>query len=206
MYIPKINLTTDQTEIIAFMKQYSFATLISAKDNYPTATHLPFIISEKEGKIVLNSHFAKANTHWKMLEKQQLLVIFNEPHAYISPKHYDKIQSVPTWNYVSVHAYGRGKLITDPEPALKLLESMIGEYERAYQQQWDGLSMDYKLKMLKGIVAFEVELTDIQGKKKLSQNKSKQEQERVIDTLASSQYDSEVQIANFMRENLIKIS
>lgn len=61
MYIPKNFLTTDKEEIIAFMKQYSFATIITAKDNFPTATHLPFLVSTKDDNIMLTSHFAKAN-------------------------------------------------------------------------------------------------------------------------------------------------
>lgn len=67
MYIPKLNRTTDQEEIIAFMQKYSFATIITVKDNYQTATHLPFIISKREDKIILTSHFAKANPQWQEL-------------------------------------------------------------------------------------------------------------------------------------------
>lgn len=172
MYIPKINLTTDRDEIVAFMKQFSFATIITAKDNFPVATHLPFLVSIKDDQIILTSHFAKANEHWIDIETDKVLVIFSEPHAYISPTNYDKELNVPTWNYISVHGYGQGKLILETEKTFAVLEATINNYESLYKQQWDNLPEDYKLKLVKGIVAFEIVVTDLQAKKKLSQNKT----------------------------------
>src|SRR5690606_38295093 len=101
-------------------------TLITAKDNYPIATHLPFIVSLQDDIIVLTSHFAKANEHWKDIENNKILVIFSEPHAYISPKHYDKELNVPTWNYISIHAYGNGKIIVEKDKVIDVLENTIG--------------------------------------------------------------------------------
>lgn len=128
MYIPKINLTTDKEEIVTFMKQFSFATIITSKDNFPNATHLPFVVSSKNDNLVLTSHFAKANEHWKDIENNTVLVIFCEPHAYISTKNYDKELNVPTWNYISIHAYGQAKLITETEKAFEILERTIDNY------------------------------------------------------------------------------
>ncbi len=202
MYIPKNNLITDTAEKVAFMKQFSFAAIITAKDNYPTATHLPFIISSQNNKVILTSHFARANEHWKAIENTTSLVIFSEPHAYISPRHYDNPVSVPTWNYISIHAYGQARVITDTEETFAILEKTIMAYETGYKQQWDSLPMDYKLKMLKGIVAFEIEVNDLQGKKKLSQNKTQTEQRRIIEDLANSSHDNERQIARYMQIDL----
>lgn len=204
MYIPKTNLVTDTEEIVAFMQQFSFATIITAKNNYPAATHLPFIVSTRDGKVILTSHFALANEHWKEIEDGVCLVIFSEPHAYISPKHYDSLLSVPTWNYISVHAYGRGKLITGPEETSAILEKTILAYEEEYKKQWDNLPIDFKLKMQKGLVGFEIEVDDLQAKKKLSQNKTQGEQQRIIDDLSDSGNGHERQIADFMKENLYK--
>ena len=125
MYIPKINLETDTDKIVAFMKQFSFATIITAKDNLPTATHLPFLVTIKDDTVILTSHFARANEHWKDLENNKVLVIFSEPHAYISPKNYDKELNVPTWNYISIHDYGQGKLITKTARNCEVLEAKI---------------------------------------------------------------------------------
>lgn len=203
MYIPRINLETDRDKIVAFMKQFSFATIITAKDNFPIATHLPFLVTIRDDNVILTSHFAKANEHWADIENNKILVIFSEPHAYISPKNYEKELNVPTWNYVSIHAYGQGKLIAETDKAFEVLEATIDNYEISYRQQWENLPKDYKLKMLKGIVAFEVVVTELQGKKKLSQNKTAAEQQKIIDSLAKSNNSNEKLIADYMRMNQV---
>jgi transcriptional regulator len=205
MYIPKSNLVTDTAEIVTFMKRFSFATIITAKNNYPTATHLPFLVSTRNDKIILTAHFARANAHWKEIENTTALVIFSEPHAYISPKHYENPESVPTWNYIAVHAYGNGKLIADPKEVVAVLEKTILTYEADYKQQWANLPMGYKQKMLQGIVAFEIAVDDLQAKKKLSQNKTPAEQQSIIEALSHSGNDQERGIAYYMQENLRKI-
>lgn len=199
MYIPKVNLTTNQTEIVTFMKQFSFATIITAKDSFPIATHLPFLVTTKDDNIILSSHFAKANEHWQDIENKNVLVIFSEPHAYISTKNYDKELNVPTWNYISIHAYGQGKLITETEKTFEILEKTIDNYETSYRKQWDNFPEDYKLKMSKGIVAFEILITDLQAKKKLSQNRTETEQRKIIDTLSKSADTNELLIAKYMK-------
>lgn len=102
MYIPSFNKFPDQ-EVLAFMKRYSFATIISVKNELPVATHLPFLVKERDNKIILTSHFAKANPQSSDIIGTTALVIFTEPHAYISPKHYEKIevcQPGTTWRYM----------------------------------------------------------------------------------------------------------
>lgn len=202
MYIPNINLAADKNELIAFMKRYSFATIITSKNNYPVATHLPFLISEDDEKIILTSHFAKANNHWQIIENNINLIIFQEPHAYISPKHYDKEMNVPTWNYIAVHGYGKGKIISDENLVANILGKTILTYEAAYKTQYYSLPSDYKINLSKGIVAFEIELTDLQGKKKLSQNKTEAEQWKIIHELDSGANSTQRDIAQYMKECL----
>jgi transcriptional regulator len=199
MYIPKINLVTDREEILLFMRQYSFATIITAKDSFPTATHLPFLVTTGLNEIVLSSHFAKANDHWNDIDNRQVLVIFSEPHAYISATHYEKELNVPTWNYIAVHAYGQARLITDTDKVFELLEATIENYESTYRQQWDKLPDSYKFKMAKGIVAFEIVVTDLQAKKKLSQNRTETEKKNIINTLSKSADENAKLIASFMK-------
>jgi transcriptional regulator len=201
MYIPKINLATDRDEIVSFMKQFSFATIITAKDNIPVATHLPFLITSQDDNIILTSHFAKANDQWADIENSKVLVIFSEPHAYISPKNYDKELNVPTWNYISVHAYGQGTLITESDKVFKVLENTIDNFESAYRPQWDNFPEEYKLKMSKGIVAFDVIVSDLQAKKKLSQNKTDTERQKIIDLLSKSSDTNEQLIAAYMKKD-----
>lgn len=182
------------------MKQFSFATIITAKDNLPVATHLPFLIQVKDDNIVLTSHFAKANEHWAEIGNNRVLVIFSEPHAYISPANYDKELNVPTWNYISIHAYGTGKLLTETNQTFDILGATIDKYEKSYRKQWESLPEEYKMKMLKGIVAFEIVVSDLQAKKKLSQNRSETEKQKIIDSLSKSNNSNEKHIADFMRK------
>ena len=200
MFIPKDYIMADRAEALLFMKKYNFATIVTVKDNFQTGTHLPFVIEERNGKIMVLSHFAKANQQWHQIVLNKVLVIFSEPHAYISPSHYEKELNVPTWNYLSVHVCGQGKIITDTDKSFELLDKMINSYEPEYKKQWDQLPSEYKLKMLNGIVPFEIEVTDIQAKKKLSQNKTDKEKQTIISAFEKSNFNNEREIAVYMKK------
>lgn len=198
MYIPHFNSFTDKQEIVAFMQRYSFATIVTTKDGVPVATHLPFLVKEESGKIILQGHFAKANPQWKEIEGSTSLVIFTEPHAYISPNNYEKVENVPTWNYIAVHAYGKAQILDSVEQKTELLRHTINAFESAYLQQWNALPEQYRLKMMNGIVAFEIAVTDLQAKKKLSQNRSEKEIENIVHSLSKSIDTNEREIAAYM--------
>lgn len=200
MYTPKHFELTDVAEAVAFMKQYSFATLVNSNADIPEATHLPFLIKQEGAKAVLSSHLAKANPQAEYIDNGKSLVIFTEPHAYIAPAHYEKELNVPTWNYIAIHAYGEAKIVTDETAQLKALEDMIASYDTAYLQQWADLPMDYKLKMSKGIVVFDIEVTDLQGKKKLSQNRNDVDREAIIKAFSQSKDMNELVIGEYMRK------
>lgn len=200
MYIPTNNLTTDKDEIVAFMKQFSFATIVTVKDSFPIATHLPFLVTKQDDIVTLTSHFAKANEQWKYLEAVPSLVIFSQPHAYISTKNYDSTLNVPTWNYMSVHAYGKASVITDPVKTFEILEAMIENYEKSYRLDWDSFPEKYKHNMVKGIVSFQIEVTEFQAKKKLSQNRTETEKKKIVDTLLNSNDANEILIAEYMKQ------
>ncbi|RYF26948.1 MAG: FMN-binding negative transcriptional regulator [Flavobacteriales bacterium] len=202
MYISKLNKVSDKSQILSFMKRFSFATIVSTTNQVPQATHLPFTVVHQNDVIILQAHFAKANQQWTNIEGQKVLVIFAEPHAYISHKHYDKLESVPTWNYYAVHAYGDCKLVKDRSEAVRSLEDMIMTYEADYKIQWDSLSDSFKDKMLNGIVPFSLTVTEIQASQKMSQNKTLDEQERIISTLKASNEGSDNAIAEYMATNL----
>ena len=203
MYIPNINKMADKTKIIDFMKRFSFATIITSKNDFPIATHLPFVIKEENDKLFLFSHVAKQNEQWKHIEDSKVLVIFSEPHAYISPTNYEKDVNVPTWNYISVHAYGKGQLITRQEDVISLLESTIDNYEASYREQWNRLPEKYRSGQMMGIVGFKIEVTAIEAKEKLSQNKTLTEQQKIIDTLSVSKDTNERITAEYMKQNLL---
>lgn len=200
MYIPNQFQFNDEAEKIAFMKQYSFATIITNKEQIPIATQLPFYINDSSDKLVLTSHFALANEQAKYIEANTSLVLFTEPHAYISPVHYDKPESVPTWDYISVHAYGKAKILEEESSKIKVLEEMIRFYDQNYLAQWNSLSDKFKKGMMKGIVAFEIEVTDLQGQKKLSQNKSEAERNRIVEHLEKTDNSVETDLATYIRK------
>ncbi|MFC0320895.1 MULTISPECIES: FMN-binding negative transcriptional regulator [Olivibacter] len=203
MYIPKNFVFKHQDDLLEFIKANSFGLIINGNEQMvPVATHLPFAIEHQNGQLILKSHFAKANTQWKSIEEKSVLVVFSGPHAYISPKNYEKIESVPTWNYVAVHVYGTVSLIWEREEILRVLNATINFYDKDYNEQWKSLPKEYIDRMIKGIVAFKLEVSNIQGVKKLSQNKTRLEREKIINDLQSHSDLSDQQLAMYMRKEL----
>jgi transcriptional regulator len=198
MYTPKINLMADRREVLSFMQRYSFATIVTVAGGIPSATHLPFVVSMRDDDIILTSHFAKANPQATEVLNCRPLIVFTEPHAYISPRHYESEINVPTWNYVAVHAYGKATLIESPEAKATLLEQTIQFYDVDYLKQWNNLSPDYQLNMMKGITGFEIKVDELQGKKKLSQNRTDKEKENIIAELKASPSSAENDLAAYM--------
>ncbi len=185
MYIPTHYKNENEAELIEFIGKNSFGLLVSKGAAFPSITHLPFTI-EKDETIVLWSHFAAANPHAKELKTgDKVTVVFNGPHGYISPSLYDEKVNVPTWNYIAVHAIGTYQLCT-PEEKNAGLEKMIASFEPAYAKQYESLPHDYLEQMKKGIVAFTIRVEQLQGKYKLSQNKTEGEIDRITSHLASS--------------------
>jgi transcriptional regulator len=201
MYIPAHFKQTDRPTLLAFMQQFSFATLVTAVPGMaPVATHLPFTIEKRGEAIWLIAHMARQNPQWKHFAEGEVLVIFQEPHAYISPQWYDKALSVPTWNYAAVHAYGRPVLLESEAAVFAILEKLILASEAGYLDQWKRLPEAYKTGMAKGLVAFEMEVTRLQGKEKMSQNRSKKEIEQIIAGLEQSALPGDREMAARMRE------
>lgn len=200
MYVARQFEFEDKAEKIAFMKQYSFATIVTTKAGLPIATQLPFLITQKDDNIVLSAHFALANEQAGYIEEHTSLVIFSEPHAYISPAHYDKVESVPTWDYVAVHAYGKARIVHEENAKIEALEQMILFYEQGYLEKWNKLSDKFKKGMIRGIAVFDLEVTDLQGQKKISQNKTEIERERIAVHLEKSDVSSEKAIADYIRK------
>ncbi|MBX3011628.1 MAG: FMN-binding negative transcriptional regulator [Caldilineaceae bacterium] len=186
MYIPNANRVDDQAQLVAFMQAHSFATLISTVEGQLFATHLPLVIVTTGDTLLIRGHLARANPQWQELATpREVLVIFQGSHAYISPTLYAKWESVPTWNYQAVHAYGAARLIQDEAGLLAALAELITANEPTYQAHWDGLSDQFRQGMLKGIVAFEITVSRLEGKFKLSQNRPARDQQQVATALAA---------------------
>ncbi|SDD92919.1 FMN-binding negative transcriptional regulator [Pedobacter soli] len=203
MFVPSGYKFESEAAKIAFMQRYSFATIITNNDQQvPLATQLPFVVDQRTDKLILGGHFSIANEQARYIEQNTSLIIFTEPHAYISPTHYSKRESVPTWDYIAVHAYGKAKVINDENLKLNALEQMINVYEKDYMDQWNSLADTFKNKMIKGIVAFELEVTDLQGQQKLSQNKTQAERESIIAQLRNSNNTVEHDLASYIQATL----
>jgi transcriptional regulator len=199
MYTPKFFVELDIDAIVEFMRKHNFAVLVTSEKNRPEATHLPFIIEQRGDKLILLAHMARANPQWKQFSEKDVLVIFAEPHAYVSPLLYKEKQNVPTWNYVALHAYGKIKAF-ETEENLTLLEKQIETFDPAYfNGNWKEIDAGYKTNLANGIVAFEIEVTDLQGKKKLNQNKPGEDAHRVIQAFEKGT-DGEREIARFMKD------
>ena len=201
MYIPEHFRVHDHADALAFMRANPFVVLVSSTEEGPFASHVPVFIEERENRVFLRGHVAKANPHWKSLaQDQESLVIFNGPHAYISPSLYEIRESVPTWNYAAVHVYGKGRVFTDEAQLKDLLLEIITRFDSAYVEQWKSFRDQYRSRMVEHIVGFEIIATRIEAKFKLSQNRTKPEQENIIRSLASSSDSAEAGVAALMRE------
>jgi len=191
MYIPKQFQVTDSAWCHALMRAQSFAAMITADDTgAPFATHLPMLVDPARGPFgTLRGHVARANPHWRYLAAgRPTLVIFSGAHAYVSPSWYATHPSVPTWNYVAVHATGTGALVEDAEQVRTLLADLVHTYESSGPTAWsvEGLSADYLAGMQRGIVAFEIPIERLEGKAKLSQNRDAVDQARTREALAAT--------------------
>ena len=200
MYIPEFNRIEDRDTSLAFLRANPFAVLISSVDGLPFASHVPLTVTERSGQIVLRGHVAKANPHWKSFQQpQESLVIFQGPHAYISPALYEIRESVPTWNYAAVHVYGRVTLV-DEKQAREILEALIAEFDSSYAAQWASLSEEYRSRMLGHIVAFEMLASRLETKFKLSQNRTRAEQTNIVRALTNSGDSAVAGVAALMRQ------
>ncbi len=188
MYRPKAFVISDTQQLHSFIEQYSFATLVSSVDGNPFATHLPFLFDPDTSEHgVLLGHMARANPHWQTFSAgQAVLVIFQGPHSYISPSWYETAPAVPTWNYAAVHVYGVPRIIEDSERLAVLVDRLTAVYEAGMPQPWPGdVPADFKQKLLKAIVGFVIDITHIEGKFKLGQNRPLEDQEAVAQRLAT---------------------
>jgi transcriptional regulator len=209
VYIPEYFRVHDHEDTIKFMRGNPFAILISSTDAGPFATHLPLFVhwAPQQEKVVLRGHVAKANPHWRYLEQQpQCLTIFHGPHSYISPSNYTEHESVPTWNYGAVHLYGNAQVFSSSEALQGVLHELIQTFEPAYARQWASLDEAYRQRMLKQIVGFEIEVTKMEAKFKLNQNRSRVDQANVINSLEKADDTAVSGLARLMKEQRLGLS
>jgi transcriptional regulator len=200
MYIPDAFHESDPDRLQAFMAENSFATLISPAEAGPIATHLPLLLDGKAGpQGMLVGHMARANPHWREFESGRLvLVIFHGPHEYISPDWQSSELALPTWNYAAVHVYARPALIEETARVRQTLDDLVQASEAGRSSPWpNALPEEFRSKMERAIVAFELSIERIEGKFKLSQNRPAADQKSALKGLESERPGS--QLADFWR-------
>ncbi|HLI07601.1 MAG TPA: FMN-binding negative transcriptional regulator [Ktedonobacteraceae bacterium] len=178
----------DDLELLqTFIREHSFGAMVTVQDGLPVANHYPFLLDAQRGpQGTLFAHMARANSQWRSLcETQEVLVIFQGPHNYVSPSWYlhDAPGNVPTWNYAVVHAYGQPRLIEDMQELYDLLHSSVETFEAPFEQPWKLHEAEEYAQKMKSIVGFAIQITRLEGKFKLSQNRPKVDRERVIAAL-----------------------
>lgn len=201
MYIADLFKNENQAEIEAFLQQNSFGILVNQPAGKLWATHIPLELdANANGKAVLYGHVSIENDQWKgFAENDQVLAIFSGPHAYVSSSWYD-FENVPTWNYTAVHVYGTVKII-EGDLLLEHLKKLVDKYEAASENPVRIEDLSKKTMMqTRGIVAFEIEITEIQASKKLSQNRDDKNYKAIISELEKTALPNAIDVASEMKK------
>lgn len=204
MYIPRHFAENDRSTLFGLMRQNSFGLLVTVCDGTPQISHLPFVVDAGEGPDgALYGHFARANPHWKsLLGGDRAMAIFQGPHCYVSPRWYTDQSNVPTWNYTAVHADGELELIEDNSTLLEIVSRLTRIHEDGRENPWPVENTATHLdKLLTAIVGFRIRIESLEGKFKLSQNKTDADRRGVVEALADSADPGEAGVAQLMRQD-----
>lgn len=204
MYVPPPFTETDSARLFDFVEANSFGLLVTSADGQIVATHLPLLLKRDigpSGRLV--GHMARANPAWQAMPGREALCVFSGPHAYISPTWYEADNVVPTWNYVAVHVYGTCRIIDEADATAEIVADYVSTYERSLPAPWKlDRRTSYFREMVKLVVGFEIDISRIEGKWKLSQNHPRQRRERVARRLAESADASAREIGRLMDQTL----
>lgn len=194
MYIPKHFEETDVEVLHELIRIKPLATMVTLNAGGLEANHIPFILStETKPSGTLSGHVARSNPLWQEHPADaDVLVIFHGAESYITPSWYasraESGKVVPTWNYVSVQARGRLRVIHEPDWILSQLESLTAHNEAGFEHPWTVADAPHEFtrKLLDVIVGIEIEITELKGKWKVSQNRSDQDRASVVSGLINA--------------------
>ena len=207
MYIPAPFRVEDPDVISAFMQQFDFAAVVTHSDaDGLVASHVPVLVRKVGAGLRILGHLARSNSHWQLMDgRSESMVIFQGPHAYVSPSWYAAAPgAVPTWNYAVVHAYGRPKAREDANFVKDVVEELTTRYEGHRNSPWstDALPADSYQRLVGAIVGFEMPIARLDAKFKLGQNRSAQDRAGTIAGLERETSSGAVDLADFMRRYL----
>ena len=195
MYVPKHFNENDAEKLTALIDEHAFGVLVTVSEDRPFATHLPFLYERKAN--VLLGHVARANPQWRHFSNgADVMVLFQGPHAYISPSWY-LAPGVPTWNYAVAHVYGSAQAVDDPSRIKDIVERLTEKYERNNQPPWVPA---YDQGLLLAIVGIEIRIKEVQEKFKLGQNRSAADRAGVVSKLEATGSESDSALARLMKE------
>jgi transcriptional regulator len=204
MYSPPYNRMEERRELLDFMRANSFAILVTATGGTPIASHLPVVVADSQAGIVIHSHMAKNNPQWQEFFDDEVMIVFFGPHAYVSPRWYVDKERVPTWNYAAVHAYGKVQVTEDRKVKLAAQRELVAQLDPQWLPQFDALRPEYVEHMLQGIVTFDIAVTRLETRWKLSQNRGRREQELIAAELGKSDDVSVRALAALTRRHLVE--
>ena len=194
MYVPRHFSEDDGEKLTAFIDENAFGVLVTVAEGRPFASHIPFLY-ERNANVLLG-HVARANPQWQHFSNAaDVMVLFQGPHAYISPSWYVS-PGVPTWNYVVAHVYGAARVVDDPSRIKGIVEALTEKNERDNNTPW---VPTYDPKMLGAIVGIEITVKEVQGKLKLSQNRSAADRAAVVSQLEASGSENNAALARLMK-------
>ena len=199
MYAPKYHRNNNKEEQLGFIRKNSFGMLVSEVGNRPWATHIPFILNDERTK--LTSHISRGNVQWKHFSpEKEVMVAFLGPDAYVSSSWYNH-ENVPTWNYMAVHVYGHLRIIEGGELKASL-EQMMDHFEAGsdHPVSLDKMTPAYVEREVRGIVAFEITINQIDAVFKLSQNRDKEDYENIIAELNKKEDGKARKVAKEMKD------
>ena len=201
MYTPRAFVVQDPAALRELIHRYSFATLVTAADGPPIATHLPLLLEDRGERGMLVGHVARANPQWRAFDGHtEALAIFSGPHGYVSPSLYETPLSVPTWDYMVAHVYGAPRVVEDEATVRRLVLELVERFESGRTHPFTpAYPEDWLRNMLRGIVAFEMPITRIEGSFKLSQNRTETDRTSVAAAFAASESSEERAVAEAMR-------
>lgn len=193
MFIQPLYDMTDKTTLHELIINYSFATLVTDNEGFPDINHFPMLLETRDGKDYLSGHIPRANSLWQKHDcDKDVVAVFHGENAYISPSWYatksENGKVVPTWDFTSVHARGSIRFIQDSSWLLKHLSALSDKHELSFEQPWklSDAPDDFIARLTQVIIGFEIEVNDLKGKWKLSQNRPAQDRASVIAALEQS--------------------
>ena len=182
LYQPAHFTVAERDVALELMRRHPLATLISGPaGGEPAVSHAPLFAQRGGAQLVLQGHLARPNPQWKQWKDgDDVLAIFHGPDAYVSPFWYATKEAVPTWDYAVVHALGKVTVAHDSAAKERVLKALIDAHDAPYRARWDEFDLEWREKMKGGIVAFDLAVTRLDVKFKVSQNRSEADREGVL--------------------------